>query len=267
MSKYRFPFRLGSTSYVYEDDILPNVRRLARMVDDVELVLFEVDEYCNLPDPATVDELKRLAAAHGMTYTVHLPLDLRLAASDAQTQHPSIEKALKVIHVTRPLTPWAYVLHLDGDEPLAAGTATAWARWRDESVRALEQLVPAAGDPSLLCAENLERYPPDHIFPVLERLPVSLCLDVGHLWVQHRDPLPYLRTWLSRTRVVHLHGVAERDHKSLLHAPPRSLRGVLDELYRRRYEGVVTLEVFNQHDFFSSREVLRQWMGSVRPRK
>ena len=38
-------FRLGSTSYVYPDDILPNVQRLAQAgdVDDIELVLFEVE--------------------------------------------------------------------------------------------------------------------------------------------------------------------------------------------------------------------------------
>ncbi len=37
-------FRLGSTSYVYPDDILPNVRKLMSSVDDIELVLFEVDD-------------------------------------------------------------------------------------------------------------------------------------------------------------------------------------------------------------------------------
>ena len=37
-------FRLGTTSYIIPDEILPNVRFLAGKVQDVELVLFEVDD-------------------------------------------------------------------------------------------------------------------------------------------------------------------------------------------------------------------------------
>ena len=38
------PFRIGTTSYIIPDDILPNVRFLAGRVKDVELVLFDIDE-------------------------------------------------------------------------------------------------------------------------------------------------------------------------------------------------------------------------------
>ena len=44
---------------------MPNVVQLAPLVDDVELVLFESDEYgSNLPDAATVAELGRLAEVY-----------------------------------------------------------------------------------------------------------------------------------------------------------------------------------------------------------
>ncbi|MCU0508776.1 MAG: sugar phosphate isomerase/epimerase, partial [Anaerolineae bacterium] len=36
-------FRVGTTSYIVPDNILPNVEYLAPLVDDVELVLFETD--------------------------------------------------------------------------------------------------------------------------------------------------------------------------------------------------------------------------------
>ena len=72
-------FRVGTTSYIIPADILPNVQYLAPRVDDVQLVLFETDEYgSNLPDAALRGQLVELGARHGMTYTVHLPLDLRL---------------------------------------------------------------------------------------------------------------------------------------------------------------------------------------------
>src|SRR5262245_25369283 len=84
------PFRLGTTSYIIPDDILPNVRYLADKVQDVELVLFEVDDGPNnLPSSETVAELAALADAHDLTYTVHLPLDLRLGA-DGDEGHISL---------------------------------------------------------------------------------------------------------------------------------------------------------------------------------
>ena len=255
----RLPFRLGSTSYVYPADIVPNVRRLGPVVDDVELVLFEVEDHSNLPDASVVEELNRLAAVHRLTYTVHLPLDLRLASGDSALRHPSIEKARKVIRATRDLQPVAYVAHLDGSEPLATGTPSAWERWAARSILALKALAPEAGGERSLCVENLESYPPERLEAVLERMDVGLCLDVGHLWQMGLDPVPYIRRYGERIHVVHLHGVAGKGHKSLRKMPRRRVFQVLDELGRQGYSSVVTLEVFSVEDFFSSLNLVKEW--------
>jgi hypothetical protein len=52
--------------------------------------------------------------------------------------------------------------------------------------------------------------------------------------------------------VIHLHGLAERDHKSLAHMPPEKLNPVVALLLRERYAGVVTLEIFGEEDFHTS---------------
>jgi hypothetical protein len=92
-----YPFRLGTTSYVLPADILPNVRFLAGKVQDVELVLFEVDDGPNnLPPPHVIAELAALAEAHALTFTVHLPLDLRLCVGRDEG-HTALVKAHKVI--------------------------------------------------------------------------------------------------------------------------------------------------------------------------
>src|SRR5512138_1133341 len=110
----KYPFRLGATSYIIPDDILPNVRSLAGKVRDIELILFEVDDGPNnLPAPGVIAELLQLADRHDLTYTVHLPLDLKLG-EDGSEQDRSLLKAKRVIDCTRDLQPWAYVLHLDG---------------------------------------------------------------------------------------------------------------------------------------------------------
>ena len=148
-------FRLGTTSYIWPDDILPNVVRLAPLVDDVELVLFESDEYgSNLPSEAVITDLRQLAQAHDLTYTVHLPLDLRLADDDS-TRHPSLEKARRVIARTRALDPFAYVVHLDGKAIQNDADDVMLARWQLQATRSLEQVADWAGGVSRLCVENL----------------------------------------------------------------------------------------------------------------
>jgi sugar phosphate isomerase/epimerase len=253
-----FPFRLGTSSYIIPADILPNVRYLAGKVQDVELVLFEVEDASNLPDPAQIAELRALA--HELTYTVHLPLDLRLA-DDGSARHVSLEKARKVIECTRALDPWAYVLHLDGRVLLGGATAQETRRWQDQAVQALELAAEWTGDVRKLAIENLEGYPLDFHQAVLERIEVSRTVDVGHLWLDGHDPLDFLRQALPRTRVIHIHGIAERDHASLAHVAPEKLRAVLDELVRANYTGVFTMEIFSEEDFLSSLAALEQ----VRP--
>ncbi len=245
------PFRVGTTSYIIPDDILPNVRYLAGKIRDVELVLFELDDgQSNLPGPALISQLNELAEAHDLTYTVHLPLDLRLGA-DGDEQHISLIKARRVIDATRELNPWAYVLHLDGREVRQGADPAALLRWQDQSVRALEIASGWAGNPQKLAVENLESYPLDFLEPVLERISVSRCVDIGHLWLDHHDAVSYLEHALPRTRVIHLHGIAERDHKSLSHIPLAQREPVLHYL-AEHYQGVMTLEVFSEEDFQGS---------------
>jgi sugar phosphate isomerase/epimerase len=182
---------------------------------------------------------------------VHLPLDLRLGAGGDEG-HVSLVKARRVIDCTRALDPWAYVLHLDGREVVNGAGPAQLAEWQAHSRRALEIVAGWAGGAQKLAVENLERYPLDFIQPVLDAVSVSRCVDVGHLWVDGHDPLPYLRAALPRTRVIHLHGLAERDHKSLAHMPPEKLNPVVALLLRERYAGVVTLEIFGEDDFHTS---------------
>lgn len=258
--KKRFPFRLGTTSYILPADLLPNVEYLAPLVEDVELVLFEVDAGPNnLPDTGTQAELVRLAAHFDLTYTVHLPLDLHLAA-DGSDSHLSLVKARRVIEHTRGLTPFAYVLHLDGRD--CRDGRMDYSVWKLQAVRALEFAAGWAGDAARLCVENLDHYPPDFWDGVLARAPhFSRCVDVGHLWLEGYDPLPFLKAHLRRTRVIHLHGVAERDHTSLRHVPLDALRTVLLYLIEQRFDGVVTIEVFNKVDLMTSLAAIEGALG------
>jgi sugar phosphate isomerase/epimerase len=256
LTRFKTPFRIGSTSYVYPDDILPNVQQLAQAgdVDDIELVLFEVDDGPNnLPDEKTVAALIDLAATYRLTYTVHLPLDLQLSA-DGGTQHQSLLKAEKVIKCTLPLQPFSYVFHLDGKEVNTPG-------WVHRSLRALDQVIAWVDRPEQLAVENLEAWDPTLLEPILDALPISRTTDIGHLWKMKRDPLTVLDAWLPRTRVIHMHGIGERDHQSLALIPPDQLDPVIAHL--KDYQNVLTLEVFSTNDFFESRAALLAAAGRV----
>ena len=247
--------RLGCTSYIYPADIITNVRQLAGRAKDIELVLFQVDDHeNNLPDDRTVAELCRFASYHDMTYTVHLPLDLGLAEEAA-----SSDKALRVINCTRALRPYGYVIHLDGEPTLGTD---AFRRWHENSLRSLAILASEVDDSALLCVENLDSQPGEMISAILDAAPVSCCADVGHLWKQGIDPLPWLEAWGDRVRLVHLHGAGERDHKSLSLAPKSSLDDVVSFL-ADRFNGVVTIEVFNEKDWIGSLETLRESAGRL----
>jgi sugar phosphate isomerase/epimerase len=249
-----FPFRLGTTSYIYEDDLIGNVRRLGPLVDDIELVLFDTMDYgTNIPDAATVAELNRLAAAHHLTFTVHLPEDI-------WPGNGSLEKAARAIDATRALHPHAYIVHFDG-RTLGDDITP----WQHHTAAALDAVIAMVGDPALVCAENLERWNPELFDDLVAAAGVARCVDIGHLWLEHRDPLPYLTRHLPSSRVVHLHGIAERDHASLEHVPFDDVFDIIYLLLDNRFAGVVTLEVFSEADFFGSLQVLERCRKAIKP--
>ncbi len=246
-------FRLGSTSYVYPADILPNVRKLATLVDDIELVLFEVDDYgTNVPDAAVVAVLNALAHDHDLTYTVHLPLDLDWR--DPRT----FDKISRALDATHALDPFAYILHLDGRMLRGDPAPRVVAEWQMESGRALDRILTHM-DARRLCIENLEAWAPEYFADLVTAKNLARCVDVGHFWLQKSDPLAHMEEHIARTRVIHMHGVHMRDHQSLVYQPRDQVTKVLDFLAGAKFAGVLTLEVFGLEDFLSSEQVVREW--------
>lgn len=244
-------FTLGTTSYIYPGDLVHNAERLAGQVGDIELVLFLTEDgQTNIPDAETVRRLTDLSAQHGLTYTVHLPFDLRYGGSH---EHMSITHAKRVMDITQPLRPYAYVFHLEG-------TGVGGERWADDGIRAIEAVLPLAATPSQLTLENLENYPPDPLEPVFAALPIARALDIGHLWKAGLRPDDYYDRWLPHSRVIHLHGCRldtatgrNIDHLSLDVLASDRLDSVVRHVWG--WSGVLTLEVF-EGDYFTSRAAL-----------
>ncbi len=246
--KGRLPFRLGSTSYIFPDDILPNVDALSTVVDDIELVLFESTDASNFPSQEIIDQLSGISRERNLTYTVHFPLDRKAGSESESERNEFASQATRVIDLTRPLDPFAFVLHLEGISSSASGKDQD--AWRERVRSVCKAISRAAGDPSRVCVENLG-YPFVWNNPTIEEFGFTYCIDIGHLWrygVEDWETL--IRTYLTRTRVIHLHGEVEgKDHISLSNNVERinCLLPLLTE-----YRGVVTLELFSATDFFPS---------------
>ena len=221
--KNRFPFRLGTTSYILPADLLTNVRFLAPYVDDIELILFEADDQSNLPDRNAITELHSLARSHDLSYTVHLPLGLTLGATEEEERRTSVAKALRVVELTSPLNPAAYVVHFEGDRRglIPSEHMTGWTN----SLRASVKDLLKTGIPSpLFCVETLD-------------YPFALVDPAGSL-VGFGQTFPRLPQTVHLGRIILSPAVRGQGLGRVL------VRALVDSALERFHPAVITLNVY-----------------------
>ena len=257
----RPPFRLGVTSYVYPADILPNAEALAPVVADIELVLFQSEEFCNLPSPDVIERLADLGRRFHLTYTVHFPIDRKIGSADAGERAALVDQIRKIIRLTGPLAPFAYVLHPEGVLRDAAPGEVR--RWRRDAGAAVKALLADGTPPDRFCVENLD-FPFEWCEPLLDAFGLAVCVDVGHLWRYGADVEEHFRRYFPRTRLVHLHGErAGKDHISL--AEVDDARAAIVRHALSDFSGVVTLEVFDYDAASNSILELDRWFANASP--
>jgi sugar phosphate isomerase/epimerase len=251
-------FKIGATSFVYRDHVVPNVEKLAPRVDDVEILIFDVDE--DLPSPADVARLVELKEQHQLSYTVHTPLSASLASADEASRRRGVDQVRRALDWARPLAPHGHPLHVylgerehDPDPPRDHDA------WRARAHASLAQLLADGHDPRALCVELID-YDFGLIAPVIEALDLGVVLDLGHLQRDGKALDAVLDRHLGRARIIQWHGTEPggRDHKSLRHLPPNAADQLIRRLLRDRWSGVLTLEVFNLQDFEESLAIVEQ---------
>lgn len=244
--KKRFPFALGTTSFIFPEDWVANTRKLAPIVDEIELLVFESDPITGLPDPVAVEELRRIGKEEDVLYNVHLPTDVQIGSSDPAEARRACERIAAAVRRMAPLDPVAWVLHLDG---LQANESLEV--WMLRMEKGLSMLQTAAGiSLRRICLETLDD-PPEFLIPLADRFQTGICLDIGHLLVHGRDAAAFFEAHSDRVDMIHVHGVqGKRDHLAMDCLNAKQADGVCGIL--KGYTGHVSIEVFCESDFLRS---------------
>lgn len=246
-----YPFKIGCTSYVIPDALIPNVEFMADKVDDIELVLFESKEIANLPDKATIASLQQIGQKEHITYSIHFPIDLHAGTPVEYERKMFIECVTAIISSTSALPVSGYLLHFEGLTPFPS--TEEYDEWHKRITGFCVELTNnKVTDSSMICIENLN-YPPELHADVVKQFRFSHCIDFGHLWLQHNQWETYANITLPSTKIIHLHGVDNdrKDHRSLVAHNDNKQLNILISLLKK-YTGVLTFEVFSKQDTFES---------------
>ncbi len=244
--KHRYPFRLGTTSFIYPADYVTNVQRLASLVDEIELLIFESQ---HLPASEEIARLAELAAEHRISYNVHLPMDIDLAGESADLRRRSIEAIARAIDRVAPLRPTTQTLHLAFNR--ADRSASVVGDWQDLAAGSITELLKICDMPARdISIETLD-YDPRWLHPIVQRLDLAVCVDVGHVIRYGFDLGPVLDLFADRTTILHLHGVAAgRDHLALTHLPSHHRDTIA--AYLKKFNGSASIEVFDHQRLAAS---------------
>ncbi|HKL01339.1 MAG TPA: cobamide remodeling phosphodiesterase CbiR [Desulfotignum sp.] len=253
--KMKRRFCLATTSFIYPDHIIPNVRKTGAVFDEIELLVFESMPGDVLPTRDQIAELACLSRDLDVGYNVHLPTDVSLTGSAANHRQKAADTMARVVELCAPLSPSTHTLHLEMGFQREKKAVDAW---QVRALDGLERLKPLLPSPGVISLETLD-YAPALLQPLAEAHDFRICIDAGHHFRYGYDLAHSFALFRDRLALVHLHGTAclekkMKDHISLDHLEPHQLHQVRSLL--ADCETTVSLEVFNRQDLNRSLSLL-----------
>jgi len=251
-----FPFNIGTTSFIYPDDYVPNVKMLGPYMENIELLLFESNHTDAIPSKQVIGELASLAKDFNLTYNVHLPTDISISSRDPQQQSIAVETIVRVVESVAPLFPTTLTLHVPYNE--ASLDEDDVKSWQERALKNLNKILANGTPGQLISIENLD-YPFEILAPIISELDLGVCLDFGHLIIHKYDIQRFYRRNSDKISIIHLYGVDQNHyHRGLNRLAPEFIDPVLGIL--KKFKGSVSLEVFSFDSLDASLKfVERQW--------
>ena len=250
--KGRYPFKICTTSFIYPDHYIPNVKMLGPYLDEIELLFFESRYAGALPAGSVVVDLGRLAAEFDISYNAHLPTDVSISAPDSAGQKEAVATMIRTIERVQPLDPSALILHVPYDG--AFDDEDDKRNWQDRVYHNLVKILSVVENNKIIAIETLD-YPMELLEEIIIELDLSICLDLGHLMVYDYDIVEEFNKFAEKTSVLHVHGVENKiDHMTLERLSDNLFELVCMVL--NQFTGVVSLEVFSFDNLDSSLKYL-----------
>ncbi len=143
--------------------------------------------------------------------------------------------------LTQPLGPTNYILHLPYNQsPIGRICDKAWQSRISDCLRRLRD----AGIQSTALSIETLNYPLEWIEQILREYDLRVCLDMGHLIVNHENIETTYHRFAGQTTMIHLHGVNNgKDHLALDVFDQRWLDKIFSLL--KQFTGTVSIEVFS----------------------
>ena len=267
------PFKLGTTSFIFPDHIIPNIKKMGPFFDEIELLIFESQPSDVLPSRNDIKELLTLSQKLDLTYNIHLPVDISLTHNSLEKREKAKDTLLKVLELFSPLNPTTHTLHLEFPPDIKSDIKTGnnnqnkLKKWEANTRQSLGEFVSELSNPGIISIETLD-VPFSYIETLVDDFKLSVCLDAGHQIKYGHNLLETYEKHKSRTPVIHLHGVDFsspdiKDHTSLDKLPKKHL-GQLQTILEK-FTGVVSLEVFNLENLNRSLAVLSRMFNNIVP--
>jgi sugar phosphate isomerase/epimerase len=269
---FGLPFKIGAPSMVFGKDLLKNVRRLAGVVDNIEIVLFFTPDLHNFPSDKDIQALKAIQSRENLTFTIHLPASLEIASRVKRKRAESVQMALDLCQKMAEINPLYTILHIPFSPPtlvpvpglyFSSENRQQWDGWTQRALESLEIIHGLMEQPQTLLIENIN-YSPSYLEPFFKTGFCYFCLDLGHLMLGGEDVVDILEQYLTITREIHIHGVIGYDeHLSLSVVPENEVLKWLRCLTRNGFNGVINFEVFSPADLETSIKVFYDSLRSL----
>ena len=268
-------FRLGTTSFIFPDHIIPNVRKLAPFFDEIELLVFESQPPDVLPSKNDVNVLSMLSQDFNLTYNIHLPVDISLTHDSKGKREKAEDRLLGIIDLFSSLEPTTHTLHFEMPFDIKSGIKSTvkpnhlhqhrLEKWTDTTRGSLASFVSKLSDPGTISIETLD-FPFSHIETLVDEFKLSVCIDAGHQIKYGYNLLQTFETHKGKVPLIHLHGVdfsgqTIKDHTALDKLPETHQKQVRTLL--ENFTGVVSLEVFSLENLNRSLRVLSKTFKSI----
>lgn len=260
--KKKYPFKLGTTSFIYPDHMIPNVKMLSPFVDEIELLMLDSVYDSALPSEKNISELAKIAVDDDISYNVHLPTDIDIADADPVKRKAAVQTMIKVMGLITPLEPSTATIHIPYAEK-NRGTSHV-SLWEKRAFDSMEEIVSSGVNGRDISVENLD-YPFEWAHRIITELDLSVCMDLGHLMTARIDVRDMYDRYVERCPIIHFHGVdlstsPAKDHISLKRMPLNLCDTLVDIL--KRHGGTASLEIFSYQHLKESLEVLdEKWQG------